>query len=223
MDALKAMRAEYVQGAKDIMKPAEANVKTDKAVQNVKTLTAQLKDLEEQRKKAVKSGDQEQVDTLTKQINQTKTNLGYLDPSAVKTGSGKKNVSYESDSIMAQEKLVADLTQKWKTASDSVRDDYAVQLDAAKAKLKEMQDSADPLKAINKQFQDMSEANYDTGYQGSQEAKEDGLRGDFRDQAVFDIDVLMLLLCSVTDDDVNVIDDILVLFVLFGTGQEFDQ
>ena len=51
----------------------------------------------------------------------------------------------------------------------------------------------------------------------------DGLRGDFRDQAVFDIDVLMLLLCSVTDDDVNVIDDILVLFVLFGTGQEFDQ
>lgn len=179
MDALKAMRAEYVQGAKDIMKPAEANVKTDKAVQNVKTLTAQLKDLEEQRKKAVKSGDQEQVDKLTKQINQTKTNLGYLDPSAVKTGSGKKNVSYESDSIMAQEKLVADLTQKWKTASDSVRDDYAVQLDAAKAKLKEMQDSADPLKAIDKQFQDMSEANYDTGYQGSQKAKEDGLRGDF--------------------------------------------
>jgi hypothetical protein len=39
---------------------------------------------------------------------------------------------------MAQEKLISDLTQKWKTAAGAVRDDYAAQLDEAKAKLKEM-------------------------------------------------------------------------------------
>ena len=44
------------------------------------------------------------------------------------------------------------------------------------------------------------------------------LLGDFRDQAVFDVNVLILLLCSVADDDMNIIDDILVLFVLFWTG-----
>jgi hypothetical protein len=114
-----------------------------------------------------------------------------LNPKPVITGTGgttdtkktggktKEEITYASDSIMAQEKLVSDLTQKWKTASGELRDGYLKDLDSAKDKLKEMQDSADPLKAIDKQFRNMSEANYDTGYQGSQKAKEDGLRGDF--------------------------------------------
>ena len=114
-----------------------------------------------------------------------------LNPKPVITGTGgttdtkktggktKEEITYASDSIMAQEKLVSDLTQKWKTASGELRDGYLKNLESAKDKLKEMQDSADPLKAIDKQFRNMSEANYDTGYQGSQKAKEDGLRGDF--------------------------------------------
>lgn len=137
---LKVMRAEYQKGAKEIMKPVEANVKTDKAEQNVKTLTAQLNELKKQRKDAVKKGDQELVETLTKQISQTKTNLGYLDPSAAKSGTGgnKTDIKFADDSIMAQEKLISDLTQKWKTASGELRDGYLMQLDEAKDKLKEM-------------------------------------------------------------------------------------
>ena len=98
MDALKVMRAEYVQGAKDIMKPVETNIKTDKAEQNVKTLTSQLKELEKQRKEAVKKGDQEQVEALTKQISQTRTNLGYLNSNATKptkTTTTDKNLDAE--------------------------------------------------------------------------------------------------------------------------------
>lgn len=50
----------------------------------------------------------------------------------------KEDIKYADDSIMAQEKLISDLTQKWKTASGELRDGYLKDLDAAKAKLKEM-------------------------------------------------------------------------------------
>ena len=50
----------------------------------------------------------------------------------------KEDIKYADDSIMAQEKLIGDLTQKWKTASGELREGYLKQLDAAKAKMKEM-------------------------------------------------------------------------------------
>ena len=43
------------------------------------------------------------------------------------------------------------------------------------------------------------------------------------DLAAFDIDVLMLFLGTVADDDMDIIDEILALFVLFRTGEKFDQ
>ena len=52
----------------------------------------------------------------------------------------KEDITYASDSIMAQEKLISDLTQKWKTASGELRDGYLKQIDEAKTKLKEMTD-----------------------------------------------------------------------------------
>lgn len=52
--------------------------------------------------------------------------------------SGKTDIQFADDSIMAQEKLISDLTQKWKTASGELRDGYLKDLDAAKEKLKEM-------------------------------------------------------------------------------------
>lgn len=140
LDAALQMRAEYVKKAQELHKKATADiVDSNKGeIQSVASLKKELKDLEEQRRKAVKSGDQELVETLTKQISQTKTNLGYLDPNAVKTGGSKTSIQYASDSIMAQEKLISDLTKKWKTASGELRDGYLKDLDAAKAKLKEM-------------------------------------------------------------------------------------
>ena len=51
----------------------------------------------------------------------------------------------------------------------------------------------------------------------------DRLIGELRDLSVLDIDVLMLFLGTVADDDMDVIDEILALFVLFGTSEKFDQ
>ena len=53
------------------------------------------------------------------------------------TKSGK-NENYAADSIAYQEKLVQELTKKWREAGASVREDYAKQLDEAKFKLSEM-------------------------------------------------------------------------------------
>ena len=132
-DALKAMRSEYVQGAKDIMKPVETNIKTDKAEQNVKTLTAQLKELEKQRKKAVKSGDQEQVENLTKQISQVKTNLGILDPSAVKTTTGGKSKQQQAEDKVSE--ALQDYQQTIDKASLELKSGAATEADVKKKQL----------------------------------------------------------------------------------------
>ena len=83
--ALQMMRSEYQKGAKDILKPATVDIDTSGAVQSVETLKVKLKELEAQRKKAVVSGDDDRVKTLTQQINQTKTNIKALSPNELKT------------------------------------------------------------------------------------------------------------------------------------------
>ena len=52
--------------------------------------------------------------------------------------SGKQDIQFADDSIMAQEKLVQELTQKWKTASGELRDGYLKDLEEAQKKLAEM-------------------------------------------------------------------------------------
>ena len=83
-------------------------------------------------------------------------------------GKGGKtgDITYADDSIMAQEKLIEELTKKWKTAGDTLRDDYLSKLDAAKEKLNEMMGKAKG-PDFDKLFPDMSEQNYNTGYAGS--------------------------------------------------------
>ena len=51
---------------------------------------------------------------------------------------GKTDIQFSDDSIMAQEKLVQDLTQKWKTASGEMREGYLKDLEEAQKKLAEM-------------------------------------------------------------------------------------
>ncbi len=94
-DAYKVMVSDYRKGASEIMQPVKPAIETQQAETNVKKLRQQLKELEEQRKKAVTAGDQEQVENLTKQIGQVKTNIGYLDPKANKSGSSSKTVQTE--------------------------------------------------------------------------------------------------------------------------------
>ena len=54
------------------------------------------------------------------------------------SGSTKQDIQFADDSIMAQEKLVQELTQKWKTASGELRDGYLKDLEEAQKKLAEM-------------------------------------------------------------------------------------
>ena len=115
VDAAKKMLADYEQSAKSILQPVNAGINTKQAEQNVTSLRKQLKELEEQRKKAVKAGDQEQVENLTKQISQVKTNLGYLDPKANKTGSSKKTVQTE---LQQNQTKINALTQEYVKLGD---------------------------------------------------------------------------------------------------------
>lgn len=81
-------------------------------------------------------------DDYAKQLKEAREKLKDMQKSAMDTksttGGNKTDIKFADDSIMAQEKLVSELTQKWKTASGELRDGYLKQLDEAKAKLKEM-------------------------------------------------------------------------------------
>ncbi len=54
-------------------------------------------------------------------------------------GSGKSSPTYAADSLVAQQKLVQDLTKQWNESGASVRDKYLQPLVEAEAKLKSMQ------------------------------------------------------------------------------------
>lgn len=84
-EALRTMRDQYISGAKDIMTPVKVDIKTDNAEKNVDSLRVKLAELEAQRKKAIKAGDQDLAKNLTKQITQTKSDIKALDPNALKT------------------------------------------------------------------------------------------------------------------------------------------
>ena len=139
-DAYKVMVSDYQKGASEIMKPVNVNVNTKQAEQNVASLRKQLKELEEQRKKAVKAGDQEQVESLTKQISQTKTNLGYLDPSAAK---GAKAVQDDFTEITG---LIGNAQERVSDLQKQIRESWDQnEITTLNQKLKDAQNELDVL------------------------------------------------------------------------------
>jgi len=145
VDAAKKMLTDYQQAAKTILNPVKIDIKTDESEQSLDSLNKKLKDLQEQRKKAIAAGDTELSKNLLKQINQTKADIKGLDPNALKTGGTKKTV-YAAGTIGAQEQLVSDLTEKWKEADDSMREYYKDQLGYAEQTLTVMKGGFDPTK-----------------------------------------------------------------------------
>jgi hypothetical protein len=83
VDAAKKMLKEYQDGAKKILNPIKTDTK--EAQQSLEDLKKKLKDLQEQRKKAIAAGDTDLSKSLLKQINQTKADIRGLDPNALKT------------------------------------------------------------------------------------------------------------------------------------------
>lgn len=78
VDAAKKMLVEYQQAAKSLLTPVKADINTDDAQQNVASLTKKLKELQEQRKKAIAAGDTDLSKNLLKQINQVKADIKGL-------------------------------------------------------------------------------------------------------------------------------------------------
>jgi hypothetical protein len=139
VDAAKKMLADYQSAAKQILQPVNVNIDSIEAEQNVTSLTKKLKDLQEQRKKAIAAGDTDLSKNLLKQINQTKADIKGLGGTVVSTTTRtKKEPTYAADSIAAQAKLVADLTKQWNEAGADVRDKYIPQIVKAEQKLKDM-------------------------------------------------------------------------------------
>ena len=118
-DAVQQLFDAYKDGAKQYLQPVEIKIDTNKSIKGISDLKKQLKELEEQRKKAVKMGDQEQVENLTKQISQVKTNIGYLDPRANKTGSSGKTAQTE---LQENQKKINDLTQEYVKLGDESKE-----------------------------------------------------------------------------------------------------
>jgi coenzyme F420-reducing hydrogenase delta subunit len=114
VDAAKKMLADYQQAAKTILNPVKADIDTSGAENNVDSLKKKLKELEERRKKAIKAGDTELAENLTKQINQTKTYIRGIDPKALSTSTGKKTTPQEkaSDIVTNAERTYAETLQK---------------------------------------------------------------------------------------------------------------
>lgn len=90
--AYDKMRTEYKKAAKEVMHPTKVNVETDTAEQNVASLTKKLKQLQKERKEAVKSGDKDKMKLLDKQISETRKEIKALDPKAF-SGAGHHTVS----------------------------------------------------------------------------------------------------------------------------------
>ena len=76
--AWRQINSEYQTGAKSILNPAKVSIDTSGAEQNITSLTKKLKDLQEQRKKAIAAGDSDLSKNLLKQINQTKADIKGL-------------------------------------------------------------------------------------------------------------------------------------------------
>ena len=133
--AWQNFRADYIRGAKELIKPVEVDIKTDNAVKGVDSLKVKLAELEAQRKKAIKAGDQDLAKNLTKQITQTKSDIKALDPNALKTTTSHtltKPEQADAKYVQAQK----DYEQSLQQAALEVK---AGTINSAEAKKKELQ------------------------------------------------------------------------------------
>ena len=110
--AWQKIKAEYQQGAKEILKPISPKIDTSKLEQSVDALKIKLAELEAQRKKAIASGDTELSKNLLKQINQVKADIRGLDPNALKTTHTQTKQDKAAEMVATAERTYAETLQK---------------------------------------------------------------------------------------------------------------
>ena len=163
-----AMRMEYERRAQELHKKATTKIVEDnnEEEQSIDSLNKKLKELQEQRKKAIASGDKKKSADLLKQINQTKNDIKGLGGGTTTT-----TTTHQTPQQRAQESFTK-AEQNYKQALEQA----AMELEAgtitrAEAKKKEMQAAEQRWKAIGdarnisdspelKQAQDEAAANY---------------------------------------------------------------
>ena len=111
--AFQIMRANYEAGAKQILSPVKPVIDTSEAEQSITSLTKKLKDLQEQRKKAIAAGDTDLSKNLLKQINQTKADIKGLG-GIVSTSTTHKVTPQEraAEKVSEAERTYAETLQK---------------------------------------------------------------------------------------------------------------
>lgn len=116
LNAWQKMRGEFVEQSKAVMNPVKVTVDTKDAITGVDSLKGKLKELEEQRKKAIKAGDHDQVKNLTQQINQVKGDIKGLDPNAFKVNRHK----ITTHKITPQEKAADIVSDAERTYTETI-------------------------------------------------------------------------------------------------------
>ena len=86
-----------------------------------------------------------QITAMQSRIQNIKGSLGTGGSSTSGSNTKTDDTNYAVDSIMAQEKEVARLTDEWKRASAEMRDGILADLDAAKKKLQSLQNVGKPI------------------------------------------------------------------------------
>lgn len=130
----------FGSGGDDKEKSATGGIAADadNATKSIKELQAEIKKLKALRDDAADTGDTDMVSQYNTQIKSIQAQIKSM--RGIESGkTGKKTKVYAEDSIVYQEKLVQELTKKWREAGAAVRDDYAKQLSEAKQTLSEMQ------------------------------------------------------------------------------------
>ena len=108
IDAAKKVLREYQANAKQILTPVKANIDTKGAEQNVESLKVKLIELEAQRKKAIASGDTDLSKNLAKQINQVKSDINGLNPTALSTTHKATKQETASNKVTEAERTYAE-------------------------------------------------------------------------------------------------------------------
>jgi hypothetical protein len=133
------IRDKFAVAVKDITKPVDVSINTSKAEQNVETLRMKLIELEAQRKKAVKEGDQTQVKSLTQQINTTKQNIKALDPTATRTtghtASPQQRAEEQVKDALSKYNETIELATKQMEAGNITEAEYKKQLEQGQQRL----------------------------------------------------------------------------------------
>ena len=153
LDSIMGNSSQYGSPIPEYVKPTPTSHTSDNGIASLSELKAQLKELRKLRDEAIEEGDMALRDDYNAQIKAIQQQIKVLKGDGTTT---KKTIAPDG-SIAAQEKLVEDLTKKWKEATDQVsREGYLKQLEEAQKTLAQMTSGDGSIAAQEKLVEDLT-------------------------------------------------------------------